>query len=152
MRKLIKGCLIPRQDEEDGRDKVMFLTIICILFLISGCSHYQLSKWSGKDTAYQAAFTTVAVMDWAQTRYIANHPYERSESNRVLGEHPSLNDVDTYFSACIIGHTIVSYLLPSEVEIMNHKFNLRRIWQSCWIVIETGCVGHNMSVGVGMAF
>jgi hypothetical protein len=98
--------------------------------------------WTTADTARQATFTGLAVIDWAQTRYIAKHP-EFYETNAVLGPHPSTGRVDLYFPVAIVGHAAISYILPPS---------WRQGWQYVWIGVETQKTTHNHSIGIKMSF
>ena len=100
-------------------------------------------KWTKKDTAYQLTFTALTLADWGQTRHTAQNPDKFYEKNPILGKHPSTGKVDLYFASCILGHSIISYLLPEKP---------RRIWQNFWIAIESYCVISNNTIGVKIDF
>lgn len=116
--------------------------------------------WTTADTARQGALTALLVADWGQTRWIVKHPrdqiqscasqapcsrtYEsRSESNRLLGERPSIGKVNNYFAAFALGHAAISYVLPKE---------WRQGWQYIFIGTEIDAVLANRSMGVKMEF
>lgn len=98
--------------------------------------------WTNADTARETAYTVLHIADWGQTRYIAKNP-QFYEQNPLLGEHPSVGRVDTYFISGLIAHTAISYALPPKY---------RRIWQYIGIVMEGGVVAHNTSIGVRFGF
>ena len=98
--------------------------------------------WTTADTLRQGAFTGLAIADWAQTRYISKHP-EFYETNQILGSHPSTGKVDTYFAASIVGHAVISYMLPPA---------WRQGWQYVWIGVEAQKVVHNHSIGIKFNF
>lgn len=99
--------------------------------------------WTREDTYRQAALTALLVVDWGQTRYIAKHPLQHKEMNQFLGEHPSVNRVNNYFTATIISHAVISAVLPSD---------WRKGWQYVWIGIEFGTVQRNRSIGIKVDF
>jgi len=55
---------------------------------------------------------SLLVVDWLQTRFIADHPERFTESNLILGEHPSLRAVDIYFACCVAATMVLAWLLP----------------------------------------
>ena len=119
--------------------KVLLLSI-CIIFLNFSVVN---AEWTATDTAFQLAYTTLHVVDWGQTLDIAKNPDKWHETNPILGKHPSIGRVNTYFITTLIGHTFISYILPK---------NYRRIWQCVWIGIEGGYVAHNYHMGIRVNF
>jgi hypothetical protein len=99
--------------------------------------------WTPEDTARQAAYFTLHSLDWLQTRYIAQHPDEYWESNAILGDHPTLAEVNTYFIASGIAHYAISRWLPPD---------WRKNWQYFTLGVEAGYVTHNIQVGVGYSW
>jgi hypothetical protein len=96
---------------------------------------------SGKvEIAYQA----VHVADWLQTLQIARNPDRWSETNPILGEHPSVSDVNQYFLATAVGHALISHYIPSA--------KMTRVWQGTTIAIQRGYVIHNHSLGISIKF
>lgn len=98
--------------------------------------------WTRADTAWQVAFTALAVVDWGQTHTIARDPH-RWERNPLLGKHPGPTEVNAHFAASIFGHMAVARALPRRY---------RRAWQVLWIGVEAGFVWHNRRDGVGLSF
>ena len=98
--------------------------------------------WTEADTRRQLVYTTLHVIDWGQTRYIATHD-KFYETNPILGKYPSTQDVDGYFAATLAGHTLVSYLLPPKY---------RKWWQIIWIGAEFKTVAGNYSAGISVHF
>lgn len=113
-----------------------------LLFLLFPCS-CMAGDWTTADTVRQGVFTGLTVIDWAQTRYIAKHPYTFSETNGVLGDHPSVGKVNNYFATAIVGHAAVSYMLPPA---------WREGWQYVWIGVESQKTYHNHSIGIRFSF
>lgn len=111
------------------------------------------NAWTATDTALQATYTVLHVMDWSQTLHIARnhvHCYPNGtgiacaldyEDNSLLGEHPSIGLVNSYFASTLVLHTAVSYILPKPY---------RTIWQAITIGIEYGTVQHNRRTGIGV--
>lgn len=118
----------------------MKILIVIIVLLIS--SPVFGSDWSKKDTAYQLTYTALHIIDWGQTRNIVNNG-RYYDNNPVLGKHPSMGEVNTYFILTLLGYTTISYILPSKY---------RRYWQVGTIVIQSGVVGHNFNIGLKVDF
>ena len=100
------------------------------------------ADWTQEDTARQLAFTGLQLIDWGQTRDIAQNP-NRRELNPILGPNPSTTDVDVYFAATTLGHYVVSRALPPEY---------RKVWQYVWIGAQAGNVVRNYQLGVRVRF
>lgn len=104
--------------------------------------------WTKADTQRQLVYTALHVIDWGQTRYIATHEhiYETKlvyETNPILGKRPSIQEVDIYFASTLVGHAVVSYLLPPKY---------RAGWQMLWIGVELNQVSANYNIGVNVHF
>lgn len=86
---------------------------------------------------------TLQTADWAQTRTIARDPMHWSEMNPVLGRHPSIGRVNTYFLAATAAQVGLHYALPQP---------WRQYHAYAWIAVEGGFVAHNAMLGVRMSF
>ena len=98
--------------------------------------------WSTQDMALQAGYTVLHVIDWGQTLAIARDP-RRTELNPILGTHPNVGRVNTYFAATLAAHTLVTHFLPSR---------WRPWWQGVTIVAEGATVGWNFAAGLRAGF
>jgi hypothetical protein len=169
--------------------KTFILTLFLILFVVTPCyaitqSELNLinqemdkiaiktnntptdwSKWNNYDTALIA----LEIIDWGQTRDIADSyekahfskttsyengflvtyysyfpgDYKYFEVNPLLGKHPSLKKVNEYFSLCILTDVLISNHSSSEF----HKW-----WDIVGLTLESYCVTHNWKMGVGFKF
>ena len=117
--------------------------IFVFLFFHSIAIAAEDNRWTGKDTAWQTAYTVLHIADWGQTRYIAKHPERFNERNAILGDHPSTRKVDAYFATTLVAHTAISYVLPVKY---------RRVWQAVTIAVEGNAVAHNMKIGIKFGF
>lgn len=117
--------------------KKWFITII--ILLLPNISH----AWDKMDTALQLTYLGLHVMDWGQTLDIAKSPNKHEELNPILGKHPSIDKVNSYFVLTGVGHTVISLLLPKPY---------RNYWQLITIGIESNCVYHNYRMGVRINF
>ena len=98
--------------------------------------------WDKEDTALQATVVATLLMDMSQTLYISGHD-EYYELNPLLGERPSRDKVYGYFLGGIVAHTAVSYLLPKEY---------RKWWQCAFILVESGMIIRNSTIGIGYSY
>lgn len=105
------------------------------------------SEWftplTEKDIAAQAVYTGLTLLDWHQTLQIAKHPDEYSETNFIIGEHPSEGRVNILMPAGIVLHALVTYALPRKY---------RPLWQYVWIGEEAACVYQNWRTGLTVRF
>jgi hypothetical protein len=96
--------------------------------------------WTARDTALEVVYAVAQAADWRQTLDIAA---AGREINPVLGPHPSAGVVHTYFASTLVAHALVARALPRP---------WREGWQAAWIVIETGYVARNVSLGWRIQF
>jgi len=99
--------------------------------------------WDMADKSLGGAALASTLADWSQSRYIAKHPNEFSETNVILGKHPTVGMVDTYFAGSIaLGYLITDWLSPGY----------RKAVLGGVTFVEIGYVDHNMSLGIGWGF
>lgn len=103
----------------------------------------QADEWTASDSLLQGATTLLLVADWMQTRTIAKSPDRFDEANWFLGRHPSVGAVDGWFLGSILGHLVVSLVLPRP---------WREVWQGLTITLELAVVAYNARVGIGFNF
>jgi hypothetical protein len=99
--------------------------------------------WDTTDKLLGIAAVTALIVDWGQTRYIAKHPEQFSESNILLGKHPSIGKVNTYFTGAIIGTLVAGNYLSSR----NRKILFGTI-----TAVEVIVTSHNRNIGVKISF
>lgn len=110
---------------------------------VSSCSVVAGDAWSEDQLRMGAALAAVTVVDWAQTRYIADNPDRFHETNPIMGRHPSIGRVDRYFATSILVGAVVLDALPSEYRDYALKAGL---------VLEVLVVSNNARIGVGVKF
>jgi hypothetical protein len=101
--------------------------------------------WDTTDTVLQLAFTATTAVDWLQTVHFTQRKiggYQHEETNPVLGRYPSRAWVNTAIPLSIVGHALVSWLLPKPY---------RAMWQASWIGVEAYAVGRNFGAGVSVS-
>ena len=109
-----------------------------LLLCLTGCAN-----WTKQDTYREATALTLMAVDHGQTLNIAKHPQEYHELNPILGDHPSVSEVNRYFIAAYILHPTISAVLPPKQ---------RKWWQYLTLSVEAGAVAHNYSIGLRTDF
>lgn len=100
-------------------------------------------EWTDTQVTKAVALATLTAADWAQTRNIARHPVRWHETNPLLGEHPSVAQVDRHFAASAIIGAAALHALPTRY----------RDWAlNAGLVIEATCVANNLRLGIGIKF
>jgi hypothetical protein len=96
--------------------------------------------WTKQDTYWQIGVLVTQVIDWGQTREIVVNP-EYYEKNPILGEEPTLQEVNRYFIVCITGNYLIAKVLPK---------NWRRKWQVGSISCQAYYINNNYELGIKM--
>lgn len=130
------------------------LFVICgYVYAGSNSSKFDFYRgWDTTDTLFQVTYTAIHVIDWGQTVYTARNPRKYEEENNILGGHPTVGKVNSYFIITGIGHAVVSWALPKKINIAGFNVPIRNIWQATWICIEAGQVQNNYRIGVKVSF
>jgi hypothetical protein len=88
----------------------------------------------------ELAYQALHLADWLQTLTIARNPDQFYETNKVLGSHPGVAEVNQYFLVTGIGHALISHFLPLKAT---------QVWQGATIVMQVGYVTNNHDLGIG---
>lgn len=118
-------------------------TIIILFIILTSANSYAFDKWTKTDTIFQLTYSVIHIVDWGQTLNTAKNYDKFYEKNKILGTHPSTNNVHKYFLITLVGHAAISYVLP-------HPY--RRYWQFIWIGFQLGNVAANYNAGVNINF
>ena len=103
------------------------------------------AEWRTSDTYREVGFQVLNLIDWGQTRYIANNPkqFREVESAWLIGEHPTVQAVDTLMITSAILHPIIAYYLPHG-------------WRDAYQYISIGgklnATAHNAYIGIKIQF
>lgn len=116
-------------------------TLIILLLLITSTVHAD--EWTTADTKREAAYLTLHTVDWLQTRNIARSPDQFYETNAVLGKHPSIGQVNSYFIATAALQFAIARVLPAEY---------RSAFQYLSIGHDFGYVSHNFKIGISVKY
>ncbi len=113
------------------------ITLIVVIF---SCSYV-----FAADTvdSWKRTANILLTVDWLQTRDVASSNGIYSETNPILGTHPSIGSVNNYFLASVALLNLADYVLPQRYA----KF----IYQAVSIV-EVSAVTHNTHIGVRLKF
>ena len=117
------------------------MKILLLLLMLISPSVY--ADWDSTDYALGAAAVSTLVVDWGQTRYIVKNPQKYSETNPILGEHPSMGRTNLYFLGAITG----TLLLANWLEPSNRKWFLGTV-----TAVELVVIGRNKNIGIGVSF
>lgn len=98
-------------------------------------------QWSKTDTALELTLVAVSFIDVCQTSWFLRDP-SYSESNPLLGRHPSQLELNLFTLGALVTHAAIAYALPKPY---------RSIWQGLGIGVETSAIAHNFSIGVSLA-
>jgi hypothetical protein len=93
----------------------------------------------------------LTVLDWAQTRYIADNPDQFREvgpAQKFIGEHPSTGEVNSYFVASILLMNGVGYFLPEESTIFGVQWSPKKILYIGASIHEAYYVQNNYEIGI----
>lgn len=118
----------------------LFVAMVLGLMLFSPKSR---SDMSTEDMQYQGVLTVLWVADWMQTRDIAKNPDRYYETNRTLGNHPSVRDVDQYMAGTLALNWALMETLPADS-------NLKRLAQRLNISVRDNYTCHNSAIGLGV--
>lgn len=99
--------------------------------------------WDSTDKALAAVALTATVVDWGQTRTIAKNPDTWFEKNPLLGEHPTLGEVNRHFALGILAGAAIAHYLPSAG---------RKTFLTVLSVIEIGVTANNHRIGIRVGF
>lgn len=110
--------------------------ILLCCTLLGGC---QSVVWTPQDIRQQSIVTALYVADWAQTRNIARNPEQYDETSPVLGDSPSIAQVNRHFAGVIIGNAAIAMLLPESQ---------RKWFRRISMGVESAAIYNNYSLGI----
>jgi len=111
-------------------------TWIFIALLVSSCATW---KWTKENTALEAVNFSANVVDYLQTKRIANNPDKWYEKNHFLGEHPSTGQVNIIFPLLYLAKLTLSIATPNP-----YRYYL----QGLWIGISGETIRENYNKGI----
>lgn len=60
--------------------------------------------------------TLLYALDYGQTSNISSRPDRYTETNPIMGEHPSQKDVNKYFASVMLTHALINALAPKKYK------------------------------------
>lgn len=110
--------------------------------LLHGQSYAQNRPWTEDEKRLFYVHSALVLADWSQTRQIAKNPTQYVEYNPFLGKQPSVEKVDLFMAATLVG----SYYLFDSMDENRQKYLL-------FASIGRGViVGHNLNIGLRIGF
>ncbi len=111
------------------------------LIILFGAPASAVDKWDRTDCILLGTMVAAEIIDWRQTRRIAEQPDRYWEINPLIGRHPSQDRVDQYFLISAVVKVGIAHVLPSQ---------WRKIWLGIMAAGSVGCVLYNNSIGLGV--
>lgn len=102
----------------------------------------QAREWTDEELRWGAALAVTRLVDWGQTRYIAKHPDRFREVNPLIGDNPSLGEVNRHFVVSSLLMFGAAHYLPQ------HRGTILKVW----VAIGVGANVHNAAIGVRIDF
>lgn len=115
--------------------KKIFFALIAA-FTIQAPGQAQTIEWTNKHKSLLATAVTLHTLDWGQTKTIALNPDKYYETNPILGRHPSIGKVNTYFAVTALIVPTLAHFLPewrSEILLV-------------WVGVEAAVTSRNRFV------
>lgn len=122
--------------------RILLMYCTMLLFFLFARNVQAQTEWTPTQIKMGAAALALHTVDWGQTRHIAKNPDHFRELNPILGEHPSLGQVNRHF--------IISGLLVAGLAhyLPQYRSNILKIY----IGIQTINTIRNYHIGLKMDF
>jgi hypothetical protein len=118
------------------------VVLLVVIMMMVASPAYGFDEWTKEDTYWQLGVLASQIIDWGQTREIVANP-NFNETNPTLGSSPTLEEVNRYFAACVVGNYTLSRILPK---------NWRRTWQVSSVAFQFHYIKNNYELGIGIKF
>ena len=118
--------------------------LLLLLFFCSMSVHAHFYDWTKEQKNWYLASNVAIIADWTTTRNMTRR-YDEGfrERNFILGDRPSTQRLDLYFTGYLIGHYLLADYLQGE----------RRLgYLKIVTFVELAAVGNNLSVGLRLRF
>ncbi len=119
--------------------KKIFFILLCTISTLAN------AEWSDTEKKLYIASQLAIIADWSTTRNAArnNYPNGTSESNIILGRHPSVDKIDLYCIGLLLTNHLIADALPKESR--TFYFTVRTVAHGAASL-------HNVQVGWKMKF
>lgn len=101
------------------------------------------------------ADNALMVLDWSQTRYIANHPESFHETGvlaEYIGEHPTTGEVNRGYATVMVAANLIGCVLPQSVTTFGVTWNPQKVFWIGATAIDAATVYENHSIGIRYEF
>ncbi len=96
------------------------------------------NSWSNTDKSLETAYLILQALDYNTTRQFLRHPKNFSETNTLIGKHPSQEKLAAANLLTALSHLYIADKLPNPYK---------KIFQTISIGIEGNAVKNNLSLG-----
>jgi len=120
--------------------KLLYIIVLVSLFLVASASS-EASEWTKSNTKWESAYMVTHLIDWRQTLEISNNPRFK-ETNPILGNNPTENEINQYFLLTGISHYLISRYLD----------DWRETWQKTTFFIQFSVISKNAIIGIKTNF
>ena len=110
------------------------------------------SPLRSKDLTWLAVDYWLMVIDYGQTRWMAQHPDHWWEVNPMMGKHPNTETIDVNFLGAAMTYAVTAWALPPKAETGYKKWLNRENFFFTFSVVEATNVGNNFRIGAGVTF
>lgn len=110
------------------------------------------SPLRSQDVAWIAVDYSLMVIDYGQTRWMAQHPDHWWEVNPLMGKHPGTKTIDLNFLGSAMTYAVAAWALPPKAESGYKKWLNRENFFFTFTVVEAANVGNNWRIGAGITF
>lgn len=124
---------------------LLVMALLCMTLVFQSAHANDLTTDVAIYTA-EAAYQGLALVDMGTTLDIRKHP-GFSETNPILGRHPSDGKVIGYFAACGISHAVITHSLVNA-----GWTKTAAAWEAASIGMELNFVDHNYTIGLKARF
>lgn len=129
--------------------------LYAVLLLV--CSQARADYWSNDRLTNSViiASNVLTVMDWAQTRHIADNPERFMETGPAadeIGIHPTTGEVNRYFIQTLIVWNGIGYFLPDSVTTFGKTWSPKQVFYISLTAYEGSYVMNNRQIGIRMQF
>lgn len=130
-------------DNHERGTLLVLIVALCLAMLSGRCSA---DEWTKYNTRLEMGYVALALADAMQTNDIQNHD-DIEEANPVaralIGNNPSTAGTAAYFGGAIVGHYVISRVLPK---------GWREAWQTGTVIVQGGVVANNWAIGLKVGF
>lgn len=122
---------------------LFFLILFTCLVELARADFCSKNEWDTTDKVLLTSAIVADVIDWRQTQQIVKNPTRYHEQNILLGDHPSMGELNRYAIMSIASTVLIADCLPS---------NWRKTYLGTVIAIEVYTIHNNHNIGIRFGF